>query len=217
MATAYADKNDHPGKARMRVFDAVLCDIDGVLRCWPPADPIELAHGLPRGSLLASAFAPARLGPAVTGAITDDQWRAAVADDLATVSGSASRAAAAVAAWSAVLPAVDSEVAALLARARRQLPVVLVSNGTTRLEADLRRQHLQDLASAVVNSARVGAAKPDPRIYLAAAQEAAVPPGRCLFVDDTPAHVTAARALGMIAVRYRHPGDLAKALAAITG
>ncbi|MFE1315682.1 hypothetical protein [Streptomyces sp. NPDC058755] len=49
-----------------------------------PADTeIEHAHGLPAGARAAAAFAPARIHPAVTGQIADEQWRSAVAADLA--------------------------------------------------------------------------------------------------------------------------------------
>ncbi|MEO3751979.1 HAD-IA family hydrolase [Streptomyces sp. B6B3] len=196
-------------------FDAVLCDIDGVLRHWPAADALESAHGLPTGALAAAAFAPARLGPAITGAVTDEEWRAAVAVDLAAACGSADRARAAVAAWSALLPRVDQDVVALLGRARALVSVALVSNATTRLEWDLDRQGLADLADAVVNTARIGVAKPDPRVYAVAAARVGAAPHRCLFVDDTPANVTAAREAGMTALHYRRPGDLRHALAAL--
>ncbi|WP_326574266.1 hypothetical protein OG889_04275 [Streptomyces sp. NBC_00481] len=79
-------------------YDAVLCDIDGVLRHWPAADPLEQAHGLPVGALAAAAFAPARLHPAITGEITDEPWRSAVAADLADRYRSPEQAHAAVAA-----------------------------------------------------------------------------------------------------------------------
>ncbi len=189
-------------------FDAVLCDIDGVLRHWPAADALESSHGLPVGALAAAAFAPARLQPAITGVITDEQWRAAVTADLAAAGGSADRAQAAVAAWSALLPRVDQGVVALLTRARALVSVALVSNATTRLEWDLDRQGLAGLADAVVNTARIGVAKPDPRVYAIAAARVGAPPHRCLFVDDTPANVTAAREAGMTALHYRRLDDL---------
>jgi putative hydrolase of the HAD superfamily len=144
-------------------YDAVLCDIDGVLRKWPSVHDLEQAHGLSAGALAAAAFAPARLLPAITGQVTDDQWRSAVVTDLAESGGSMDRAHAAVAAWSALVSAVDREVVALLAQAREAVPVVLVSNATTRLEEDLERQGLANLADIVVNTAHIGVAKPDPR------------------------------------------------------
>ncbi|BFV59817.1 haloacid dehalogenase [Kitasatospora sp. CMC57] len=195
-------------------YDAVLCDIDGVLRHWPVpghAD-LDIRHGLPAGTLAAAAFAPARMHPAITGEITDEQWRSAVAADLAEVCGSPERARAVVTAWSEVVPRVDREVVALLARARRVVTVALLSNATTRLERDLARQGLDVVADAVVNTARIGVAKPDPRAYLLAAERIGVPAHRCLLVDDTPANVTAARALGMTALHYRSAQDLRAAL-----
>ncbi|MFI0977591.1 HAD-IA family hydrolase [Streptomyces sp. NPDC021093] len=194
-------------------YDAVLCDIDGVLRHWPAADALEQAHGLPLGALAAAAFAPSRLLPAITGKITDEQWRSAVAADLADSCGSRERACAAVTAWSDLLPVVDEEVVALLRRVRKVAAVALVSNATTRLESDLERQGLADLADAVVNTARIGVAKPDPQVYRIAAEQAGAAADRCLFIDDTAANVVAAREAGMTALHYRRLEDLRQTLA----
>ncbi|WP_392670181.1 HAD-IA family hydrolase [Streptomyces sp. LN785] len=196
-----------------RPYDAVLCDIDGVLRHWPAADDLEHAHGLSAGTLAAAAFAPSRLHPAITGTITDEQWRAEVAADLAELCGSADRAHTVVTAWSGLVPRVDHEVVSLLTRAREVATVALVSNATTRLEWDLARQGLDDLADTVVNTARIGFAKPDPRVYLIAAERVGAPAHRCLFIDDTGVNVTAAREAGMTAVHYRQTDDLRRALA----
>ncbi|MFI6588015.1 HAD-IA family hydrolase [Embleya sp. NPDC050493] len=197
-------------------YDAVLCDLDGVLRHWP-AHSLEHTHGLPEGALAAAAFASARLLPAITGQITDEQWRAAVTADLAADCGSIERASAAVAAWSDLLPTVDRDVVALLTRVREVAAVALVSNATTRLEWDLARQGLSDLAGSVVNTARIGVAKPDPRVCRIAAEIVGSAPHRCLFVDDTEANVMAARAVGMTAVHYRRLEDLRTALAPLLG
>ncbi|WP_199826291.1 hypothetical protein [Streptomyces sp. SBT349] len=58
-------------------FDAVLCDIDGVLRIWDPGimPGLDRAYGLPPGTVAAAAFGPERLLPAVTGAVRDEEWR----------------------------------------------------------------------------------------------------------------------------------------------
>ena len=196
-----------------RPHDAVLCDIDGVLRHWPPAEELELAYGLPAGSLAAAHFVPSRLNPAITGKMTDEQWRSAAANDLAAVCGSADRARAAVKAWSMLEPRIDPEVVSLLAKAREMVTVALVSDATTRLEQDLARHELSTLAHMVVSSARIGVAKPDPGFYTIAADNVGAPVDRCLFIDDTPANVAAARGLGMTAIHYQRPEDLRAALA----
>jgi len=193
-------------------YGAVLCDIDGVLRHWPASDELERAHGLALGTIGAAAFAPARLMPAITGEVSDEEWRAGVAEDLAQVCGTVERARAAVTAWSELVPVVDHEVVALLARVRRVVPLALVSNATSRLETDLVRQGLADLPHTVVNTSRIGVAKPDPQVYRIAAGRVRVPVDRCLFVDDTEPNVEAARAAGMTALHYRRPEDLRAAL-----
>jgi putative hydrolase of the HAD superfamily len=194
-------------------YDAVLCDIDGVLRHWPVIDDLERTHGLPAGSLAAAAFSSAHLDLAVTGSITDEQWRLAVAEDLAIVCGSSDRARAAIRAWSSLQARSDHHVVSLLTQARQVVTVALVSNATTRLEQDLAQQGLGDVADIVISSARVGVAKPDPRIYAIAAERAGTSADRCLFVDDTAINVAAAREAGMTGVHYRQVEDLRTALA----
>lgn len=198
-------------------YAAVLCDVDGVLRHWPADIEIEHAHGLPAGFLAAAAFAPARINPAITGEITDEQWRSAVAADLATICGSDKRARAAVTAWSDRAPSVDLELVALLTRVREVARVALVPNGTTRLEQDLARQGLDSLAHTVVNTARIGIAKPDPRAYRIAAERVGATTERCLFVDDIAANVTAARETGMTGLHYRRIDELRTALTPLLG
>lgn len=188
----------------------MLCDLDGVLRRWPPMTDLEQAHGVPPGTLAAVAFAPARLLPAITGRCTDEEWRAAVTTDLAAHTD---RAAELVAAWSAGVGEIDPEVADILRAARRHGPVVLVTNATTRLESDVDRLGLAGHVDAIVSSARVNAAKPEPKIYLVAAERAGVPPERCLFVDDSAVNTDAAAALGMTAHHFTGAPGLQKVLA----
>jgi putative hydrolase of the HAD superfamily len=51
-------------------------------------------------------------------------------------------------------------------------------------------------------SHRLGIAKPDPAIYLHAAQGLDTPPAHILFVDDKPENIQAARDVGMVTVQY---------------
>ncbi|MET9019475.1 HAD-IA family hydrolase [Actinopolymorpha sp. NPDC004070] len=190
-------------------FDALLCDLDGVLRIWDSelADA-EAAGGLPAGSLAAAAFAPDRLLPAITGQVGDEQWRAGVVDDLAERHGSRAPAQAAVDGWSAHVGRVDTEVLDLLVAARTHVPVVVVSNATTRLERDLDALGLTSHLDAVVNTSRIGVVKPDPRVFRYAAAVVGVDLSRCLFVDDQAGNVEAAQALGMQGLTYTGPDSL---------
>ena len=51
-------------------------------------------------------------------------------------------------------------------------------------------------------SFRIGALKPDPKIYAAAAELAEVKPQEILFIDDIAGHVAGAKAAGFAAVQY---------------
>lgn len=197
-----------------RPFDAVLCDLDGVLRLWDQEAPTQLDRlcGLPDGTLAGAAFRPERLLPAITGAVTDEEWRSAVAEDLAAVWGLRATVSL-ISRWNGAFGRVDEEVRTLLAAARRHVPVVLVSNATSRLGADLARLRLVDVLDHVVNTSRLGVAKPDARVFAAAAETAGVPASRCLFVDDTEGHVAAARTAGMTGLHYREARQLREALA----
>jgi putative hydrolase of the HAD superfamily len=180
------------------VIEAVLCDLDGVIRMWPAGelDAIEEAHGLARGAVLAAAFAPDRLQRAVTGATSDDAWRAEVAAELGT-SG-----AAAVRAWAALTGAFDVEMLTLVEEVRQSMPVVLVTNGTTRVRADLDAAGVATAFDAIANSAELGVAKPDPEVYRRAAGLVHARPDRCVLIDDTPVHVDAAAAAGLATVLH---------------
>lgn len=52
-------------------------------------------------------------------------------------------------------------------------------------------------------SCRTGVRKPAPQAYLGAAAACGVPPADCLFVDDRPENVDAARSVGMDAFVFR--------------
>lgn len=60
-----------------------------------------------------------------------------------------------------------------------------------------------ELFDAVVLSGAVGVAKPDPQVYLLAARELRLRPGRCVFVDDLRANVDGAVKVGMVGVQHR--------------
>ena len=195
---------------------ALLCDIDGVLRLWPKDGMagVDRAHGLPEGTLAATAFHPDLLLPAITGRVSDVQWRESVAEALTDRCGGSEPARAVITAWNAVAASVNQEMAQFLTQIRTRLPVLLVSNATDRLDSDLAALGLDGFS--VVNSSQVGAAKPDPRIYRVAAERAGVDPCECLFVDDSEQNVTAARDLGFHGVWF-HEADGPRAVREILG
>ena len=195
-------------------FGAVLCDVDNVVRTFDSArlQALERAAEIAEGTTGKLAFAPETVTPLVLGEITSQEWAEAIAAGLAGLVPEPQTAYELALALLESPFHADDEVVALLRRARVRVPLVLVSNAALELESDLDSLGLSDLADHVVNSARVGIAKPDPRIYRLAAELAGVAPERCLFVDDSEENVAAAAALGMRAVRYREAADLERAL-----
>ncbi len=75
---------------------------------------------------------------------------------------------------------------------------------------------LNGIFEAVVTGDDVAHSKPDPEIYLIAAQQLAVPPEQCLAIEDAPAGVEAAKRAGMrcvavtnsVAPEQLHKADL---------
>ncbi|MBG0854786.1 HAD-IA family hydrolase [Streptomyces spinoverrucosus] len=197
-----------------RPFDAVLCDVDNVIRFYDASEvtALERAAGLAEGITMKVAFAPETDLPLMLGRIGMREWVEAIVAGFAGLAPQAVAFELANALAEAPFHA-DETVVSLLRRIRALMPLVLVSNASVTLETDLDSLGLSDLADHVVSSARVGLVKPDPRIYRIAAGLTGVPLDRCLFVDDTLENVRAAAALGMATVHFREPADLERALA----
>lgn len=100
--------------------------------------------------------------------------------------------------------------------ARAGIPQAVVSNSERwRLDALLVAAGIGDMLPVRVSSDDVPRPKPDPDVYLRAAELLGVEPSRCLVVEDTPTGVAAARAAGMRVVavdrKVFQPGALAAA------
>lgn len=149
---------------------------------------------------------------AVCGEIDDAAWRKAVRAALAEHGAAAD---AAVSAWTALTGRVVSEMVELVAAMRPRLRTGLITNATTRVEADLRLLRLDGCFDAVISSARVGVAKPDARIFHLAAERLGHRPEECIFVDDTPGHVEGARAIGLTGILFAGAADLRARLDAL--
>ena len=59
---------------------------------------------------------------------------------------------------------------------------------------------LEDCFAATVSGMEVTAGKPDPQVFLKAAEKLGVAPERCAVIEDAPAGVEAARRAGMAAI-----------------
>lgn len=107
--------------------------------------------------------------------------------------------------WSQILPGVPD---ALRALRRAGLTLVVVSNSDGTVEEGLTTIGLRPLLDAVVDSAVVGAEKPDPAIFHHALALAGARPDRALHVGDLHAvDVIGARAAGLRAALLDPYGD----------
>jgi epoxide hydrolase-like predicted phosphatase len=100
-----------------------------------------------------------------------------------------------------------------LRRARIRTGLISNSWSVERYDRDL----LADLFEDVVLSAEVHLHKPQPEIYLLAAERLGVEPRACLFVDDLRENCEGAEAVGMTAVRHRSTEETRRRLAELTG
>src|SRR5207237_10895333 len=93
-----------------------------------------------------------------------------------------------------------------------------VATSASRHDVDrlLGRLHLRERFSVVVAAEDVRFGKPDPEVYLLAAEGLGVPPRACLVFEDSVVGVQAARRAGMrvIGVATAHTEDERRAAAA---
>ena len=97
-----------------------------------------------------------------------------------------------------------SENVALIRALRPLYRTAVLSNADISLRARIEQDlGLHDLFDAIICSAEVGMAKPEPGIYRLAADRVGLPPDACLFVDDYERNIEGAEAAGMRALLYR--------------
>jgi putative hydrolase of the HAD superfamily len=164
------------------MVDVALFDLDGVVRRFP--------NDAAWADVWSVAFDPGLLDAAVTGKITDEEWRAEVLRRLGPDSADQ------VAAWSASCGEVNDAVLAVVREVRRRAPVGLLTNGTSRLTRDLATLGIVEEFDVIFNSADLGVAKPDVAVFEIVSSHLGVVPAGVFFADDSPAHVDGARRAG---------------------
>ncbi len=98
------------------------------------------------------------------------------------------------------LPLLPGATAAVQ-RMHQRWPLGLASSSNrVILDTVLRLSGLRDAFGAVVSSEEVPKGKPAPDVYLAAAQQLSVPPGRCCAVEDSTNGILSAVNAGMAVV-----------------
>ena len=102
---------------------------------------------------------------------------------------------------------------ACIDRLRQQgVALGLLSNFSTDLRGMLEAQDLLRRFDHVAISTEIGVMKPDAAAYKAILGMLSLPASACVFIDDLPANVAAARALGMHGIVFENTASCLEAL-----
>lgn len=93
----------------------------------------------------------------------------------------------------------------------------LLSNTQPTHVAMMREMGFADIFDSVVYSCEVNARKPEPEIYRLGASRLGTEPERTLFIDDLPANVEGARAMGMQAILHRSAAETEATVSRLVG
>lgn len=188
---------------------AVVFDLDGVLRHFDPAHvtEIENRHALPEGSIQQAAFAPELLAPVITGRTSRADWVRRVGEQLGNPRAAAE--------WGRHPSEPDAEMLALCDELRASgIRTAILTNGTDTIPAELQESGIDAHVDAVFNSAEIGVAKPDPRVFRHVLEALGLEPAEVFFTDDSASKLTGAQALGMHTHHYTGADGLRTALQA---
>jgi putative hydrolase of the HAD superfamily len=196
---------------------AVIFDFGGVLwnMRWDVCRDLEGAHGLPSGAVFSTLYRSPAWLEIERGRGAEAEWRAEAHRALEARAGRP-------------LPRLHDlwrsrqqpivENIALVRALRPAYRLAILSNADHTLRGRLRDGvGIHDDFDAIVCSAEVGMAKPEPEIYALACDRLGLDPSACVFVDDHEPNVTAARDAGLSALLYRldRGDDLRAQLAAV--
>jgi len=187
------------------VIEAVFFDFGGVIGKLDRDQirQLEDSYGLQENDLLRSIYGIPEWRQAETGSIPDQQWVDAANRALDEKAGKPVPQLHEE--WRQLWHQFDDDVVSLIKTlgSDTNYRVGLISNSTKRLEGELLGPTgLGKLFEIVVNSARLGIAKPDTRIYHHAADQMGVAYSACVHIDDLPPNIEGAIEAGFSAIHY---------------
>jgi len=117
--------------------------------------------------------------------------------------------------WQEMVPrAIDGTVTILRDLKRSGHALYAITNfSAEKFALERRRWSFLKWFDGLVVSGEIGAVKPDPAIYRRLLEDYRLDPAACLFIDDSPANVAGAMAVGMRGHRFTDPEALHRALA----
>jgi putative hydrolase of the HAD superfamily len=119
--------------------------------------------------------------------------------------------------WNALFAGEMPDIAALLARAAKRLPLYAFSNTNRPHVAHFSKAYADVLGHfrEIFLSSTIGLRKPDAAAYDHVVKAIGVPASRIVFFDDLAENIEGARSRGLIGVHVTSPDDVAQALAAL--
>ncbi|MEC7915839.1 MAG: HAD family phosphatase [Actinomycetota bacterium] len=190
------------------MIEAILFDFDGVIRQWDESDlgTFEAQANIKAGTVFATAFCKELHEPLTRGELNWDQWRHETERRLTHTHGESIRPI--VRRFFEFEGRIDADMITLVQRIPKSLRVGILTNNHDRFEDYLRRVGIEELFDEVINTHRIGVAKPDPLAYRHALAELAVEPDACLFIDDLATNVEGAEAIGLRAHHFQDRAGL---------
>jgi len=198
------------------MIQAVLFDYGGVIGDLDRGEmrSLEEKYGLPQGGLFTALYEIPQWREISLGRGSEQEWLKAVLARLYELAGRPIPGIRRE--WPKIWRGLNEDVVSLARKLRPRYKVGLLTNATKSLEETLLEHHgIVDLFDVVINSARVGLAKPDVRIFQLAAERLGVPASACVFTDDLAPNVEGARAAGMQAFRFQGAAHLESELRAL--
>jgi putative hydrolase of the HAD superfamily len=105
--------------------------------------------------------------------------------------------------WTEYLGTLNEDLAEYFAALRTRFRTGILSNSLVGArEREQRRYRFMELCDELIYSHEEGFLKPDARLYLIACERLGVRPEQSVLLDDTPACVEGARAVGMHAITF---------------
>ena len=89
----------------------------------------------------------------------------------------------------------------------RKYPMAVASSSTPEIiDLILKKTNLKKYFQVIVSAEEAGKSKPEPDVFLLAAEKLGIKPANCLVVEDSPNGIKAAKSAGMMCIAYKGPG-----------